>query len=369
MKKAKQKEKKKENKENKENKKAKESKTPKSLRRLISLIIFIVVLVTTLLTAGSYYLFIFVGLIPEGTVMSIWIPVIMYCVFNIVGAGMTSLFSSYFLKPIDETIDALRKFSQGDFSVCLEPRRRELKNIRVLRESVNKTAQELGSTEVMRDDFINIISHEYKTPVASILGYAKILKNPEISDEQKQEYTDIIIDESRRLSTMTNNILLLTKYENTQIIPDKKPYPLDEQLRSCVQLLSAGWLEKDINIEGDLSPAEYNGNEDLMAQLWINLLENAIKYTPCGGTVSVSLTDGGSDITVEISDTGCGIAEQDLEHIFDRFYRADKSRGEGGNGLGLSIVKRLVDLCGGEITVKSVPGEGSAFTVVLPKEY
>ncbi|MGN1420253.1 MAG: sensor histidine kinase [Eubacterium sp.] len=340
----------------------------KNFRYTVSIIVFCIVLATTLLSIGTYYVFIFLGLIPKGTVLSLWVPIIIIAVCNLVGAVVSSLFSSYFLKPISETVDALQKLSMGEFSTRLTVSKRDSNHIRELKEAVNKTAAELGSTEVMRNDFINVISHEYKTPVASILGYAKILKNPSVSSEDKEKYTDIIIDESRRLSSMTNNILLLTKFENTEIIPDKKPYALDEQLRSCVQLLSSQWLEKGINIEGDLSPVTYFGNSDLMAHIWINLLDNAIKHTDENGTVSVTLNEEKDNIEIKITDTGNGIRSENIEHIFDRFYQEDESRNVGGNGLGLSIVKRLVELCKGKITVQSEVGKGTCFTVFLPKE-
>ncbi|MDD6728201.1 MAG: HAMP domain-containing sensor histidine kinase [Eubacteriales bacterium] len=339
----------------------------KSIRTLVSLIVFIIVLATTLLSVGIYYIFVYLGLIPEGTIWSIWLPVIILAVCNLVGGIAHSIISLYFLKPLDNIINALEKFADGDFNVHLEINKRDTKHIRQLKEAVNKTALELESTETMRNDFINIISHEYKTPVASILGYAKILKNSSVSDKDKEEYTDIIIDESKRLSSMTNNILLLTKFENTEIIPDAKPYSLDEQLRSCVQLLSTGWLEKNIEIKGDLAPVTYVGNADLMEHIWINLLDNAIKHTENGGSISVFLSEDKKDITVKIQDTGCGIAQDDIPHVFDTFYQADKNRSAGGNGLGLSIVKRLTDLCKGTVSVESELGKGTTFTVTLPK--
>lgn len=340
----------------------------KNLRYTISLIVFCIVLVTTLLSIGLYYIFIFLGLIPKGTVFSLWVPVIIVSACNFVGAVVSSVFSSHFLKPIDKTIEALRKLSEGEFDTRLTIEKRDSKHLRRLKEAVNKTAAELGSTEVMRNDFINIISHEYKTPVASILGYAKILKNPSVSSEEKDKYTDIIIEEARSLSSMTNNILLLTKFENTRIIPDQKQYALDEQLCCCVQLLSDRWLEKNIDIEGDLLPVTYFGNADLMAHIWINLLDNAIKHTEENGTVSVSLKDKKDSVIIKISDTGDGISPENVSHIFDKFYQEDKSRSKGGNGLGLSIVKRLTDLCGGDVSVQSEVGKGTCFTVVLPQK-
>lgn len=219
----------------------------------------------------------------------------------------------------------------------------------------------------MRSDFANILSHEYKTPTASILGYAKIIKTPELSQNEREKYADIIIEEALHLSLMTDNILLLTKYENTEIIPDKKPYSLDEQIRFCVEHMSSQWVGKNISMSGDLCEIEYYGNETLMSHIWLNLLDNAIKFTEQGGEISISLTQDSDNITVCISDTSRGISKEDCEHIFEQFYQANGTQNYGSSGLGPSIAKQLTDLCNGEISVKSELGKGSTFMVILPK--
>lgn len=350
----------------KKRKKGEKKESPDAnLRFLASGVVFLIELVTTLLTIGLYYLFIFLNLIPKNTVISIWIPVIIFASCNLVGAVGASVFSSMFLKPIDEAITALQKVASGNFDIRLET---DSKNTRLsrLKQSLNETAKQLGSIEVMRNDFTNVISHEFKTPVASIMGYAQRLKSREMSDAERDECIDTIIDESRRLSAMTGNILLLTKLENTGIIPDKTEFALDEQIRQCAVLLQNEWLAKSITLDGELESISYASGEELTARIWTNLLQNAIKFTDDGGEIKMTLKSTQSHIVFTLADNGCGIEEEKLSHIFDKFYQADAKHSAGGNGLGLSIVKRTVDMLGGEISVKSQLGKGTVFTVKLP---
>ena len=188
-----------------------------------------------------------------------------------------------------------------------------------------------------------------------------------LSEEEKRTYLEIIASESRRLADLAGNSLLLSKLDSQKIIADKKPYSLDEQLRRCSILLSEQWTQKEIDFEMSLDAAQYTGDQDLMQHLWLNLMGNAVKYTPKGGSISVTLKNEPSSLTVVVADTGKGIAKEDLGKIFDKYYQTDKSHSKQGLGLGLSISKRIVELCGGEISVKSALGEGSSFKVVLPK--
>ncbi|MDD6567488.1 MAG: HAMP domain-containing sensor histidine kinase [Eubacteriales bacterium] len=338
----------------------------KNVRFIASAIVFCIELVTTLITVGLYYLLLFFRLMPEGTIISVWMPVIIFASCNLVGAVVASIFSSQILKPIGETIDALQKVAKGDFDIRLET---ETGNSRTkqLKQSLNETAKELGSIEVMRNDFTNIISHEFKTPVSSIMGYAQRVKSAELDEKEKSECIDTIIDESKKLSSMTNNILLLTKIENTGIVPDKKEFSLDEQIRNCVALLQNDWLSKNIIPNGDLEEINYVGNEELISHIWLNLIQNAIKYTDENGKIDVKLFEKDGNIAVEISDNGKGMSEEEQKHIFDKFYQADGNHSIGGNGLGLPIAKKIAQMHGGDITVLSKLGVGTSFTVTLPK--
>ena len=335
-----------------------------NIRLAMALSVFVVLLSSSLLAVAIYYLLVFFDIIKYGTLPAFWILAIIVIVCNIVGAILASIICAHYTKPIDDVIKAMNRLSGGDFDVDL-PCDKDLAIIRQLKQTVNKTARELNSIEVMRNDFIDTISHEYKTPVSSINGFARRLKGDNLTDEQR-EYVDIIIDESKHLSSLTTNILLLNKYENTQIVPDVAPYSLDEQIRKCAIFLQQDWMQKNISLEGKFDPVTYCGNEDMMNQVWINLIKNAIKCTGEGGSIYCSVYADGGTAVVKIKDTGCGMDNETVSHIFANFYKADSSRNTQGNGLGLSIVKRIVDLNNGKITINSKPYEGTEFTVTLP---
>ena len=219
--------------------------------------------------------------------------------------------------------------------------------------------------EMLQSDFVNTFSHEFKTPLISIRGFAKLLQNPDISGQQRAIYAGTIARESERLAAMSTHILELTQFENTEIVSGKTLYSLDEQLRRCIHQQERSWLQKGLTVEGDLDPTDYYGNEELVEHIWSNLISNAIRFTPAGGQITVVLRKEAAEITVSVSDTGIGMDEETQRHIFDKFYRAEPYPDSRGNGLGLSIVRRAVELCGGEIEVFSQPGKGSTFTVTL----
>ena len=227
---------------------------------------------------------------------------------------------------------------------------------------------ELASTEMFRNDFINNFSHEFKTPIVSIRGFAKQLQNDELSDEQRSEYIDIIVKESDRLASMSSNILLLTKFENQQMVTDKTAFYLDEQIRKCILLLEKTWSKKNIDLDIDLQEIRYYSNEEMLSHVWLNILNNAIKFTPENGAVAVKCYRDSSTVTVKITDNGIGMDDKTQKHIFDKFYQGDASHTIVGNGLGLPLAKRVVTLCGGKITVKSKMGKGTTFIVRLPIE-
>ena len=220
---------------------------------------------------------------------------------------------------------------------------------------------------MFRTDFINTFSHEFKTPMVSIRGYAKLLKREDLTPAERDSALNTILRESERMTQMSRNILLLSRYENTRILPDPRPYALDEQIRQCIGLLEESWLKKEIVLAGDLESIEYTGNEDMMDHVWLNLLSNAIKFSPQGGEISVALRRLSGRIVAEIRDHGPGMDAETARHIFDKFYKGDSSHSSEGNGLGLSIVKRILELCGGSIRVESAPGYGSTFIVELPE--
>jgi len=225
---------------------------------------------------------------------------------------------------------------------------------------------ELSSTEIFRSDFIHNFSHEFKTPIISISGFAKQLYKGNLTPEQQKEFAKIIMDESQHLANMSSNVLLLSKLESQEIISDKETFSLDEQLRTCMLILEEKWSEKNLSIDMDLDEIDYYQNKDLLYHVWMNLLGNAVKFTKENGTVSVKCSKANDVIYVVISDNGIGMSEDVISHIFEKFYQGDTSHATGGNGLGLSLVKRITDMMNGRISVVSDPDKGSVFTVSLP---
>lgn len=234
-------------------------------------------------------------------------------------------------------------------------------------ESFNKTAEELSNVTKLKNDFINNYSHEFKTPISSISGFSKLLlERDDLTEEEIKSYLTIINTESNRLADMANSTIMLSKLNNQQIVTDKTEYPLDEQLRMCIIILTEEWTKKNIEISSELDSVAYKGNADMMSRLWLNLIGNAVKYTPENGEIEVRMKKSDGKIKVEISDTGIGMSEETISRIFDQYYQGETAHSGAGLGLGLPICKRIVELCNGEISVKSVPDEGSVFTVTLP---
>jgi signal transduction histidine kinase len=236
-----------------------------------------------------------------------------------------------------------------------------------LERTFNQMASDLDGIEMFRNDFINNFSHEFKTPIVSIRGFARRLQQENLTEEQKKEYIDIIVAESERLSTMAQNVLLLTKLENQNIVSEKTEFYLDEQIRRCILLLEKTWSEKDIELDLDFDEIKYVFNEEMLSHVWINLLSNAIKFTPDGGKIVCQLKREDEGVAFRIKDSGAGIPEDVKTRIFEKFYQGDSSHSTAGNGIGLNIVKRVVDLAHGKIEVNSEEGNGSEFVVILPK--
>lgn len=282
----------------------------------------------------------------------------------LLGTTIAAFFSKKALNPIRKVIAATYKISEGDFSV-----RTDLKGVHELEElsrSFNRMAHELSSIETLRSDFINNFSHEFKTPIVSIRGFAKLLKEGHLSADEKQEYLDIIITESERLAQLSTNVLTLSKYENIKIITDQVPFRLDEQIRRAVVMFEPKWSVKNITIDIELDVITFFGNEDLTQQIWLNLLDNAIKFSGPDSSICIRLTAWNGAVLFTIQDTGEGMSEQTKARIFDKFYQGDTSHAKDGNGLGMTIVKRIVALYDGRIELTSAPGKGTVFSIHLP---
>ena len=284
----------------------------------------------------------------------------------IIGTCISAAVASKIVRPVREVKKAMHRVEKGDFSQRLEVTGFN-GEIDELIESYNKMAQELGGIEMFRENFINSFSHEFKTPIVSIQGFAKQLKKENLSEEKKQEYIDIIISESRRLTNLSSNILMLSKLGNQQIITDKTSFSLDEQIRNCILLLEKQWTAKDISFDIDMQEIQYTTNAEMLSQVWVNIIGNAIKFSPEGSSIRVKLFKEGDVITAEITDRGIGMDQQTISHIFERFYQGDRAHASEGNGLGLPLVKRIVELCNGNIRVESQYGKGTNFIVTLPE--
>ena len=282
----------------------------------------------------------------------------------ILGISIAGFFSKIALRPIRRIIAATHKVAGGDFNIRLDTH--GIYELGELSESFNKMTHELSTIETLRSDFINSFSHEFKTPIASIRGFAGLLKDDSLEKADRQEYLDIIITESERLSSLSENVLNLASYENLEIIADITEYRLDEQLRKAVIQMEQGWLKKNIEVNVDTDDVLYTGSAELMQQVLLNLIDNAIKFTEQGGAIDIRLAQNDDGIDLQIKDNGIGMDKETQSRIFDKFYQADSSRTGAGNGLGLSIVKRIIDLCNGTIEVQSEQNKGSEFIVRLP---
>ncbi len=271
--------------------------------------------------------------------------------------------------PVSRILDAAHQITNGDLSVRIETLNPiAIRNeFDVIIEDFNKMAQELSAIETLKTDFIANVSHEIKTPLAVIQNYADILQDPHLSEEQRIKYAENITVASKRLSALITNMLRLNKLENQQIFSKKTSYNLGEQLCECMLLFEDAWNKKSLKIATYIDEdVIVNSDRELMEIVWTNILSNAIKFNNVGGTVTVSLKEENNKACVTISDTGCGMNEEIGRHIFEKFYQADPSRTTSGNGLGLALVKRVIDITGSEIQVESELSKGTTFKVLLP---
>lgn len=348
----------------KKKQKTKEQLSP--MRRKISAMLtlqtfFVVLIVMVIATAIALMYRVAITDMHMIGVLSMLVPIVVLVTL------VNFLFTRFIYRYLDKISDAMQKVADGDYTVRLDAEKDQ--PFRELYRNFNTMAEELGGVEMLKNDFINGYAHELRTPITSINGFAEMLLNDDgtLSREEKRSYLEIIASESRRLADLAGNSLLMSRLDTQKIIPDKKPFSLDEQLRRCSILLSGQWTEKELDMTMDLDEAVYVGDYDLMQHLWINLLTNAVKYTPKGGSIAVTLKNEEKFIAVSVADTGKGIPPEDRERIFDKYYQTDKSHSKRGLGLGLAICKRIVQLCNGTLEVESEVGVGSTFTVRLPK--
>lgn len=274
-------------------------------------------------------------------------------------------------RPVGQIIKAAEQMMTGDFSVRIPPLHgiANADGFGVIADYFNQMAQELSGTETLRTDFIANVSHELKTPLAVIQNYGTMLQQQDLPENKRLEYAKAITDASRRLANLITNILKLNKLENQQIFPKAETYDLGEQLCECLLTFERAWEDKALDIETDVEEeVMVNSDEELLSLVWNNLFSNAIKFTPPRGKISLTLKAEGEFAVVQVSDTGCGISPEVGKHMFEKFYQGDTSHATQGNGLGLALVKRVIDIVGGDISVSSEVGKGSRFTVKLRRE-
>jgi len=268
------------------------------------------------------------------------------------------------VKPIQRLSNASKELAGGNFDVMVEVK--NMDEIGQLTSDFNLMAKELKNIDILRKDFVSNVSHEFKTPITSVIGYAKLIRDSACTEEQLKEYSDIIINESERLTLLSANLLKLSELDSKVIREQSECYSLDEQIRKAILLLEVQWGKKELEFDIDLEEVTVLADKNLLQQVWLNLIQNAIKFSKKKGIVTIRLYKNENMAIFKIIDQGIGIAEEDKNRIFERFYKGDKSRSKDGNGLGLVLVKKIVELSNGEVHFDSKVGEGSTFVVELP---
>ena len=342
-----------------------------SLTLLFALLTFGLLAASVAVAAALSYVLTRFGILPiqaEAFPESLQLLIFMSVISVIVGAGLSTLAVRIPLRPINWLIDQMNRLADGDFQARVHFKKpiSMIPAFLQVEESFNKMARELGDTEVLRQDFVNNFSHEFKTPIVSIAGFAKLLQRADLDEAQRREYIDAIVEESARLSSMATNVLKLTKVENQTILTGVTEYNLSEQLRSAVLLLENDWTAKHIELDMEFPEVSIQANEALMKEVFINLLHNAVKFSPEYGPLQVRIIQEQDAVRVTIANSG-EIPEADLKRIFQKFYQADRSHGSAGNGVGLAIVKKIVELHQGTVEAES-KGGAVIFTVTLPRE-
>ena len=331
-----------------------------SLKTRLALMVTVEMIVCILLTYGA-------DILMRMLLGSRWkVPQFAELIFVslIVGLLITRALSRQFFNPIENLREAMSKVAGGDFSVRLEEKTTS-QEIKDVYNGFNSMAKELASTEILKSDFISTFSHEFKTPISAIQGYSTLLSDCDNLDENQREYVYKILYNTKRLSKLTRDTLLMSKLEHQTFPSAKEKYDLSEQIRESVVALEQMWEEKQIEFDIELEEISYEGNKTLMSHVWDNLLSNAIKFNPYGGMIKIRLRHEGDKIIYAISDTGPGISDDAMPHIFNKFYQEDSSRRSEGNGLGLSLVKEILNLEDGEINAENISGGGCRFTVIL----
>ncbi|MCL2839368.1 MAG: HAMP domain-containing histidine kinase [Defluviitaleaceae bacterium] len=283
----------------------------------------------------------------------------------LISTVLATIVGEYFLRPLHRLTIATKEIARGNFDVYVDAKSSQ--ELERLADSFNEMAKELKSIETLRADFVSNISHEFKTPVTSIRGFAKRLMKEGLSEAQRTEYLNIIVSESERLSRLSSNVLLLSNLEAASTLhAERVKYSLDEQLRKLILILEPHLQKKRLEVDIQLESVSITAAEELLYHVWLNLLSNAIKFSYLDGIVKINLKSEEHHAIIKISDQGMGMDDETLRHMFDKFYQGERSRATEGNGLGLSLVKKILDIEKGQITVHSAIGIGTQFIIILP---
>ncbi len=342
-----------------------------ALTMLFTAVIALFLIVTIALAFLVGYIFIQINLMSEVEVTTSPVHILILLSVNcfILGMILASTAGRLPIKPVNRFVAQMNRLSHGDFEarISFDGALGQSPPIKSISDSFNKMAEELQNTEMLRADFVGNFSHEFKTPIVSIAGFAKLLRRADLSDEQRDEYLAIIEKESLRLSAMATGVLNLTKYENQSILTDISKFNLSEQLRACVLALEGKWTDKQIEIDPDFGEYTIEGNEEMLRHVWLNLMDNAIKFSDGKEPVTIRITPKGDELAVSVANSGQTISPDAQKHIWNKFYQADESHATEGNGIGLALVKRVAELHGGNVAVMSENGK-TVFSVSLPKE-
>ena len=323
---------------------------------------FLIMLLAMLLVFSGVFILSRLGLPrgkPEG------LPLLMFALVSLfLGTLLAAVLSRRPLAPIRKIMEASDQIAKGNYNTRIHLRGPD--EFKQLNNSFNHMAEELASVEMLRSDFVNNFSHEFKTPIVSIRGFAKMLKREDLTADEKNEYLDIIITESERLTELATNVLNLSKIEQQSILTDKSSYNVSEQIRLVIALLDKKWSDKHIEIIFDCEEISLSANEELLKQVWINLLDNAIKFSPEYGTVEIKIIRDEGHIIFTISDQGDGIPAETARHIFDKFFQGDISHSAAGNGIGLTIARHIIELHNGSISLDTSIRIGAKFVISIP---
>lgn len=329
-------------------------------------IVFVTVVAVFIVITGIWYLLFAIDVININP-RTRHIPIAMFLVSSIlIGSTIAVFVGKLFIRPIQNISEAFDKLSKGNFDTRV-PTNEKISEIREMAKRFNAMTYDLSHIETLRSDFVVNVSHEFKTPLAAVSGYATLLQNPNLSKKQHDKYVTIILDNIERLTKLSGDILTISKLENRETVLQMSSFILDEQIRKQILLLEGKWSAKNIEFDIELPKIMYYGSESLLAQVWSNLIDNAIKASFSNGVIHIDMKEQSDCLTITITDHGIGMSEDVQKHIFEKFYQGETSHKAEGNGLGLPMVKRILELCNGKISVCSAPDKGTSVLVTVKK--